>query len=108
MLKRDGLFVTFVHRSFQEYFCAYFLSRADGINLFSVLDNLSERGSSEQCMSLLFDMSPDRVLFGWIGPLLESIRPDLARVKSSNDVAGFLNLFYQGIQVGRDYSMRAP
>jgi hypothetical protein len=44
LLKRDVLFVTFVHRSFQEYFTSLFLARSEGVELRSIIDELAARG----------------------------------------------------------------
>jgi tRNA A37 threonylcarbamoyladenosine biosynthesis protein TsaE len=102
MLKRDGLFITFVHRSFQEYFCAYFLSRTEEIDLIQVVDALADRGRSEQCLDMLFDISPERVLLKWAYPTLAELAAKLRQVEGPHDIAGFANGFYNGIRVGGD------
>jgi predicted NACHT family NTPase len=40
VLQRDGLFLTFSHRSFQEYFAAYFVCRSPAVDLSRMLDQI--------------------------------------------------------------------
>jgi hypothetical protein len=106
MLKRDGLFITFVHRAFQEYFCAYFLSRSDEVDLYKVIDDLAGRGRTEQCLRMLFDIAPERITLRWMLPFLEGLGSACARFRSEKNFAGFINHFYFGGSVTKENVMR--
>ncbi len=105
MIRRDGLFLTFVHRSFQEYFCAYFLSQSEGTNLYEIVDSLAERGQSEQCLRMLYDISPDRITLNWILPLLEKHTQNQPHAGHLSDLASILKKFYTGIRIEKDLSI---
>ena len=99
MLKRDGLFITFVHRSFQEYFCAFFISRSDEIDMYRVVDGLATRGRAEQCLSMLYDIAPERILIRWMLPFLIEIASELEVVRKDGNRVRLIYLFYHGIFV---------
>jgi hypothetical protein len=94
MLKRDGLYVTFVHRSFQEYFCAFFLSRSEDIDLFKAIDGLAGRGRAENCVRMLYDMVPERVMLRWMLPMLDSIHSEMKILDRIKNFVKFINKFY--------------
>jgi hypothetical protein len=96
MMKRDGLYITFVHRSFQEYFAAYFMSRTNEIDLRDVINYISERGSSEQCIGLLFDMAPEKFDEIWLIPTSRKFIEECDVFV--NQPTLFINEFFGGVQ----------
>ncbi|RYG97752.1 MAG: NACHT domain-containing protein [Alphaproteobacteria bacterium] len=64
MLQHDGLDTTFVHRSFQEYFAAYFASRLPNDKMDKVLDSFAER-FNDQALAMAFDMSREVLEISW-------------------------------------------
>lgn len=72
MLQTDGLETTFVHRSFQEYFAAYFAIRLPSDKMMKVLDAFSER-FRDQALLMAFDMSKEIVETSWALPRIDHL-----------------------------------
>lgn len=112
MLKRDGLFITFVHRSFQEYFCAVFVSKMPVEEFGITFDALLQRASTDACVSMLCDMVPDLILAHWGKPLLETTAARLEQLAREPSVSGFAREFYGSVQMDREgilhLRMRSP
>lgn len=66
LLQKDGLYYTFVHRSFQEYFAACFLASADFVDLYEIITGLVERSPHSNAVDMLVDMKRDRVEADWV------------------------------------------
>lgn len=72
MLQLDGVQTFFVHRSFQEYFCAVFLASYHGPQLRPMLDKFARR-SRDVVLPMLFEMSRDRIDREWAIPRIDEI-----------------------------------
>jgi hypothetical protein len=72
MLQRDGIHTIFVHRSFQEYFCAVFIANYHGLQVRSILDKCAFR-SQDEVIPMLFEMSRERVDRDWALPHIDEI-----------------------------------
>jgi hypothetical protein len=82
LLQLEGLFYSFVHRSFQEYFTAFFLCNCAEEFRNEFLDEFPSR-PWDTTLSMLFDMSQDRVEVGWVLPKIKSYLEDLQRDRGS-------------------------
>lgn len=67
MLQRDGISTVFVHRSFQEYFTAVFMSLYHGKQFIPMLDKFAIR-TQDKVIPMLFEMAKERVESEWILP----------------------------------------
>ena len=72
LMVEDGLYVTFSHRSFQEYFCARFMLFYSGDDYFRIVDNLTRR-SADTVIKLLGELNFNRVLREWALPKIISL-----------------------------------
>ena len=97
MLKMDGLFVTFVHRSFQEYFSAYFVSRSTEQNAYDTMFELARRGENERCIFLLNDMAKEFVEHNWLFPFVTAELEWLEECALRKDIAAFINRYFEGV-----------
>lgn len=75
LLLKDGLEITFSHRSFQEYFIAEFVAKSDNSKfqkafLGSLLNKISNR---KEVFDLLFEISPETIEKHLIIPKLEKL-----------------------------------
>lgn len=70
MLQRDGIYTVFVHRSFQEYFCAVFLASYHGPQLRPMLDRFALR-SRDVVIPMLFEMARDKLDREWSIPHID-------------------------------------
>lgn len=64
LLQEEGFEISFVHRSFQEYFCALFVSSAPSGLVNKYLDSGKFR-TSDDVLPLLYGMVPERVEEEW-------------------------------------------
>ena len=96
IMQRDGYKYTFVHRSFQEYFAALYLSKRLNVNLRKVLNRISAQSYSNRLIEMLRDMDQDRVDQQWLLPELKlaiSSVSDSAKVERRRFVGLFFSEF---------------
>lgn len=75
ILVLDGLTFRFTHRSFQEYFSAYFISRAPPVALQLLLDDFAAR-RGDNVIPMAFDMNRNLIENEWIVPRLDELLDD--------------------------------
>lgn len=73
ILQKDGATYTFSHRSFQEYFSAYYISASKTIDTGRLLDILAKESYRDNVISLLFELNKEQIETTWIIPRLCSI-----------------------------------
>jgi hypothetical protein len=73
MLVLDGLDYTFSHRSFQEYFAAYFLSRVKVDEFEKGLPKLVARGGFDNVLKMVSEMNKEKFEEAWALPTLERL-----------------------------------
>lgn len=73
LMKEDGLYVSFVHRSFQEYFAARFLLYYVGEHYFALVNGIARRCLFDSTLKMLCEMNADAVLKGWVLPKLDEM-----------------------------------
>ncbi|MBR0219490.1 MAG: NACHT domain-containing protein [Clostridia bacterium] len=81
VLTKDGLSYRFVHRSFQEYFTAFYLKELTDENMKKVATKLmirdAKRTEFDNVFSMLFNMTTERVEKNIILPFLEEFETDV-------------------------------
>jgi hypothetical protein len=73
MLQRDGIEFSFVHRSFQEYFGARFVTTVRREKIKPLLDDYCRR-SIDSVIPMVFDMYREPIEQEWVGPAINEIR----------------------------------
>jgi hypothetical protein len=96
---QDGLRYSFIHRSFQEYFCAkYFNAQLDELLVYVIpmfdRDDITKKGDS--AIEMLFDMKPKAVEKYLILPYLKSLIEDCEK---KNGIWTFLDRLYDGYEM---------
>ena len=81
LIQKDGLDNVFVHRSFQEYFCAMFLSTYRGSSAFEVIDRAFNRSNNDNVISMLNEIDEPLLNTSYALPLLEGWISNVARLK---------------------------
>lgn len=74
LMQRDGLTYSFVHRSFQEFFTAWFISRLPSDQYVQAIDGVLGRATSDNVLPLLSQISRDRFEASWALPTLKEIK----------------------------------
>jgi hypothetical protein len=91
ILQRDGLFLTFSHRSFQEYFTAYFVCRSPAVDLSRLLDQIMWK-YTDTVLRMSFDMNRNLLEREWILPKLNYLN-EISQVPKE-DIFGYLTLYF--------------
>jgi predicted NACHT family NTPase len=89
MLQRDGLQIVFAHRSFQEYFAAYFIVKCP-TQIDRLMDILAQR-QSDIVISLVFDMNRSRLEREWILPKLREL---VSLLRSTTNIKKLFNIMF--------------
>jgi hypothetical protein len=89
LLQRDGSHITFVHRSFQEYFAALFISRSPPSEIFDIIEALVSRARVDTVIRMIVQLNDGLVEQEWVLPKLrelegffESRKSDLGLIKA--------------------------
>lgn len=72
VMQIDGFEYTFVHRSFQEYFCAVFISRSSPDVRKKFISSIISR-FSDSVIPMAYEMAPNLVEVDWTAPTIEAI-----------------------------------
>jgi hypothetical protein len=104
VLQRDGLFITFTHRSFQEYFAAFFVTRSPSTSIGDLLDKLCMRALNDNVIPMAFDMNRPLIVREWILPRITDLTRQIKRADAKNGLARLaesmnLKLLAQGTTV---------
>lgn len=97
MLQRDGLFITFTHRLFQEYFAAVYLATEAVDDFFETAQELVLRGASENCAVLLADIAQAKFESEFLAPFANTKLGGLRDIIHQGDIAAFANRYYEGV-----------
>lgn len=99
----DGGRYSFIHRSFQEYFCARYFARQKDRNL-EQIGKLFEHNrlarQSDQTFQMLYDMIPEKVIEFIIIPFLRNL---LEKCDNENGYHTFLREVYGSVEMGDEY-----
>lgn len=79
VLIRDGRDLHFIHRSFQEYFAAIYITRYRGDDIFSVISRLQEDIVFNSSLLMAYDIEPKTIEREWVSPALKIITDYLKR-----------------------------
>jgi hypothetical protein len=93
VLQRDGLSLTFSHRSFQEYFAAYFIVRNPTDTLDSLLDQVARR-TEDKLLGMAFDMNQALIESKWVFPRVKEINGAISKLDPVEDMFEYLSTLY--------------
>ncbi|MFT4956676.1 MAG: hypothetical protein ACI8U3_003088 [Brevundimonas sp.] len=72
MINRDGLEYKFFHRSFQEFFCAHYISTAASSVARECVNVVKTRDDTDSVIQMAYAINPGRFDEVWLSPTLES------------------------------------
>lgn len=78
LINRDGVELAFVHRSFQEFFCAHYISKTSSELARSCIDAVKMRDDTDSVIPMAVALNPERFEEAWFLP---SLREDSARYR---------------------------
>lgn len=70
MIHPDGLYLKFVHRSFQEFFCASYISKATNSLARACIDAVKMREDTDSVIPMSIALNEDRFKEAWMLPTL--------------------------------------
>lgn len=85
LIQEDGLNLVFVHRSFQEYFSAVFLSRMHSSKIFAATNKFSQR-INDNVIPMALDISRETLEQEWLIPTLKWLIKELDLSIPSNNL----------------------
>jgi hypothetical protein len=89
MLVVDGLDLTFSHRSFQEYFSAYFLSRVKVDEFGRALPQLIKKSTFDNVLKMVSEMNKEKFEETWTLPALNRLCESVKDINAKTDVVKF-------------------
>src|SRR5258708_8253234 len=87
MLVMDGFNYTFSHRSFQEYFGAYFVWRVKVDEFERALPELARRGIYDNVITMVAEMNREKFEETWALPTLELLWSGVKDIDARADYA---------------------
>ncbi|MCI5045422.1 MAG: NACHT domain-containing protein [Aquisalinus sp.] len=91
ILIQDGDIITFVHRSFQEYFTAFFLANYCDEGYFEIVEKIAAERTHDQTIGLLANMNIGKFERLWLIKKL----PALIQTLPSTDDKDYIKLFWE-------------
>lgn len=89
MLILDGLDYTFSHRSFQEYFSAYFMSRVKVDEFANLMPRLVGRATQDTVVSMIAEMNREKFEESWALPFLIQLHDRTKHLDAVTDIVEF-------------------
>ncbi|MET3648929.1 NACHT domain-containing protein [Phyllobacterium ifriqiyense] len=86
LLQRDGNYITFVHRSFQEYFAALFISKSPPSEIFAIFEALVSRGRVDAVIRMTLQLNDGVVEQEWVLPKLRAFDKAIDNAKTDFDL----------------------
>lgn len=102
VIQKDGDTYIFSHRSFQEYFSAYFLSQSKSIDVAKVLDRILLNSLSDSVIKMLYELNKELVEKDWLIPRLKKIILKTKGIDVENNPIEYLSHFYDAFVLIED------
>ena len=101
LLQRDGLDNVFSHRSFQEYFCALFVSKFRESDVNSLITAVASMENRSNVLKMLVELSPELFEYEWLLPVLEDFlsKHGKTRLKTKAGLKRFLDEFCSNLNI---------
>lgn len=97
ILQPDGLDLSFVHRSFQEYFAALFAVNYHDSKFAELLDRFSRR-YADAAVAMAFDMAREKVETEWVRPKIEAL---IEKMENAKTLGEKVQSFYGNVNITR-------
>lgn len=81
LIQREGLDNVFSHRSFQEYFCALFISRYRETDVGNLIEAIAAKETRSNVLRMLYELAPEAFEYEWVLPILTKYMKDYGRVR---------------------------
>ena len=92
LIQRDGLYNVFSHRSFQEYFCALFISQYRETDVGQLIGAIASMEHRSNVLRMLYEMAPEVFEYYWVLPLTTRYLEEFGKTRF-NTKAGLAKAF---------------
>lgn len=96
----EGGQISYIHRSFQEYLTAVFLSGREINNWAELVGKIYKRRTQDNVIFLLAEINPDKFRVRFVWPKLKELINEILTIDMDGNPLAFFNLFY--FQMGLD------
>lgn len=94
LMQEDGIYISFVHRSFQEYFTAKFIDSYNGPQYINLVDGIILKTFGDSTFRMLCEINPDDVLRRWAAPRLAALSDEISKIcQNPSDGVAFLDKY---------------
>jgi hypothetical protein len=94
VIAQDGLQYVYTHRSFQEYFTAYYLTFVDPLKRAGLLKRLADKGSTENVLSIYFELDQSGIEKDLLIPTLEKFFINVNSMDSELDKLAYITKIF--------------
>lgn len=84
LIQRDGLYYVFVHRSFQEYFTALFISKQKDERAKAAIDSILVRSNYDSVARMVYQIDQDLFERAWVILWIDQFEKELAPLVKDN------------------------
>ncbi|SEO19181.1 NACHT domain-containing protein [Methylobacterium sp. UNC300MFChir4.1] len=98
IMQKEGLHISFTHRSFQEYFAAHFISRGSFKDISKLADNIVRR-QSDNALIMAYDMNSALLEREWILPKLRELNDEILKIDNPADESPYLRIVFGDIAI---------
>lgn len=104
LIQKEGLDNSFVHRSFQEFFCAYFISNYKEDNIFEIIEAVFAKEGQSNVLRMVCEISPETFEYEWLLPKLNDFLETIEKLNffEVGDLSEMIDIFSGGLFVGVD------
>lgn len=92
VIQREGLDNVFSHRSFQEYFCALFISKYREADVGDLIEAVAAMENRSSVLRMLYELAPEMFEYEWVLPILSEFLTKYGRVRFETKT-GFTKIF---------------
>lgn len=102
LIQRDGLDNIFSHRSFQEYFCALFVSKYREADVGKLIEAIASMENRSNVLRMLYELSPEVFEYEWVLPILNKFLSKFqsAKLNKEHGLRSIFSATFDSINVG--------
>lgn len=102
LIQKEGLDNSFVHRSFQEFFCACFIESYKEDDVVEIIEEIFLKEEQSTALRMLYEISPQTFEYEWLLPTLDDLLKKISRLnfETKSGLSKILNMFSGGLYVG--------